>query len=218
MLYLSVNEKQLNKEQKSCKNFKRKYSTLFRWWLKAYHNYPICVKKVFTSAWWCAKNSAYDQKYSLIEVPSRIFGAFCKVALNPGVSIALYCLKMLFVLTCRISFSISPTIILMHISVNYQGCWNWYWQWYQHQFCTKNWKRFKEKKKRQTVRFVYDKEMDAGILEFDEAPGLSRKDNIIPGGRIHNFRHFLWIFLMCSAPKHPGGSHLRIPTCSRRCV
>jgi polyphosphate kinase len=42
------------------------------------------------------------------------------------------------------------------------------------------------------TRFVFDKEMDAGLLEYlMKKLHLSRIDNIIPGGRIHNFRHFM---------------------------
>lgn len=42
------------------------------------------------------------------------------------------------------------------------------------------------------VRFVYDREMDAGLLEYlIKRLNLERKDNVIPGGRIHNFRHFM---------------------------
>jgi len=53
-------------------------------------------------------------------------------------------------------------------------------------------KGIKNRRKGKTVRFVYDKEMDAGLLEYlIRKLSLSRKDNIIPGGRIHNFRHFM---------------------------
>ena len=53
-------------------------------------------------------------------------------------------------------------------------------------------KGLKNRRKGKTVRFVYDKQMDAGLLEYlIRKLNLSRKDNIIPGGRIHNFRHFM---------------------------
>jgi polyphosphate kinase len=42
------------------------------------------------------------------------------------------------------------------------------------------------------TRFIFDKEMDSGLLEYlMKKLNLSRRDNIIPGGRIHNFRHFM---------------------------
>jgi polyphosphate kinase len=42
------------------------------------------------------------------------------------------------------------------------------------------------------VRFVYDKQMDDGLLDYlIRKLDLSRKESLIPGGRIHNFRHFM---------------------------
>lgn len=53
-------------------------------------------------------------------------------------------------------------------------------------------KGLKNRRKGKPVRFVYDKEMDAGLLEFlIRKLNLTKRDNIIPGGRIHNFREFM---------------------------
>ncbi len=53
-------------------------------------------------------------------------------------------------------------------------------------------KGLKNRRKGKPVRFVYDKEMDAGLLEhLIRRLSLTRKSNIIPGGRIHNYRHFM---------------------------
>ena len=53
-------------------------------------------------------------------------------------------------------------------------------------------KGLKNRRKGKPVRFVYDKEMDPGLLEYlIRRLNLSKKDNLIPGGRIHNFRHFM---------------------------
>lgn len=53
-------------------------------------------------------------------------------------------------------------------------------------------KGLKNRRKGKPVRFVYDKQMDPGLLEFLISKlNLARKDSIIPGGRIHNFRHFM---------------------------
>jgi len=53
-------------------------------------------------------------------------------------------------------------------------------------------KGLKNRRKGKPVRFVYDKEMDPGLLEFlIRKLNLSKRDNLIPGGRIHNFRHFM---------------------------
>ena len=54
-------------------------------------------------------------------------------------------------------------------------------------------KGLKNRRKGKPVRFVYDKEMDNGLLEYIiKRLNLSRKSgNLLPGGRIHNFRHFM---------------------------
>ncbi len=58
--------------------------------------------------------------------------------------------------------------------------------------CRKLKKGLKNRRKGKPVRFVYDKEMDPGLLEYlTRRLNLSKKDNLIPGGRIHNFRHFM---------------------------
>ncbi|MER3471683.1 MAG: polyphosphate kinase 1 [Chitinophagaceae bacterium] len=53
-------------------------------------------------------------------------------------------------------------------------------------------KGLKNRRKGKPVRFVYDKEMDPGLLEYlIRRLNLTKRDNLIPGGRIHNFRHFM---------------------------
>jgi polyphosphate kinase len=53
-------------------------------------------------------------------------------------------------------------------------------------------KGLKNRKKGKTVRFVYDKDIDASLLAYlVKRLGLTNKDNLIPGGRIHNFKDFM---------------------------
>jgi polyphosphate kinase len=53
-------------------------------------------------------------------------------------------------------------------------------------------KALKNRKKGKPVRFVYDREMDPGMLEYlIRRLNLTKRDNLIPGGRIHNFRDFM---------------------------
>lgn len=69
-------------------------------------------------------------------------------------------------------------------------------------------KGLKNRRKGKPVRFVYDKEMDPGLLEYlIRRLNLTKRDNLIPGGRIHNFRHFMdfpqHIFSSKSARRKP---------------
>lgn len=53
-------------------------------------------------------------------------------------------------------------------------------------------KGLKNRKKGKPVRFIFDKEIDASLLAYlIKRMGLSGKDNLIPGGRIHNFKDFI---------------------------
>ena len=53
-------------------------------------------------------------------------------------------------------------------------------------------KGLKNRKRGKPVRFIYDKEIDASLLTYlVKRLGLSGKDNLLPGGRIHNFKDFI---------------------------
>lgn len=53
-------------------------------------------------------------------------------------------------------------------------------------------KQIKNRKKGKTTRFVFDRTLDMGLLDFlAKRLGLTKKDNLIPGGRIHNFKDFM---------------------------
>ncbi|HXS37135.1 MAG TPA: polyphosphate kinase 1 [Flavipsychrobacter sp.] len=50
----------------------------------------------------------------------------------------------------------------------------------------------KNRKRGRATRFVYDRRIDAGLLKYlTKRLGLTKKDNMIPGGRIHNFKDFM---------------------------
>jgi polyphosphate kinase len=53
-------------------------------------------------------------------------------------------------------------------------------------------KGLKNRKKGKPVRFVYDKDIDASLLSYlIKRLGISEKENLIAGGRIHNFKDFI---------------------------
>ncbi len=53
-------------------------------------------------------------------------------------------------------------------------------------------KSLKNRKKGKAVRFVYDRTIDPGLLEYlTRRLNLSKKDHLLPGGRIHNFKDFM---------------------------
>lgn len=52
-------------------------------------------------------------------------------------------------------------------------------------------KGLKGRKKGKATRFVYDKSIDKVLLEYLEKRLQLKKDNLVPGGRIHNFKDFM---------------------------
>lgn len=53
-------------------------------------------------------------------------------------------------------------------------------------------KALKNRRKGKPTRFVFDEKMDKGLIEFlIKKLNLSKKDSIIPGSKIHNFKDFM---------------------------
>ncbi|MEQ1676682.1 MAG: polyphosphate kinase 1, partial [Chitinophagaceae bacterium] len=150
-------------------------------------------KSIYLAVVMWKKESALKKKYALIEVPSRALGRFTILpSPNPDE-------HHIILLEDIIRFNL-PDIF------SYFG----YDQYQSHIFkvtrdaeididedvstsiIQKLEKGIKNRRKGKPVRFVYDREMDSGLLEYVvRRLNLSRRDNLIPGGRIHNFRHFM---------------------------
>lgn len=149
-------------------------------------------KSIYLGVVMWMKNSALQRKYALIEVPSRVLGRFVQLPAPNGE-------HHIILLEDVIRFNL-PQIFAYFGYDEYQS----------HVFkvtrdaeldidndiatslVQKIEKGLKNRRKGKPVRFVYDKEMDAGLLEFMiRKLNLSKRDNLIPGGRIHNFRHFM---------------------------
>ncbi|RYY58827.1 MAG: polyphosphate kinase 1 [Chitinophagaceae bacterium] len=149
-------------------------------------------KSIYLGVVMWKKESALRKKYALIEIPSRMVGRFLLLPDKHNE-------KRIILLEDVIRFNL-PEIFA------YFG----YDQYHSHIFkvtrdaeldiesdlstnlIQKIEKGLKNRRKGKPVRFVYDKEMDPGLLEYlTRRLNLTKKDNLIPGGRIHNFRHFM---------------------------
>ncbi len=74
-------------------------------------------------------------------------------------------------------------------------------------------KGLKNRKKGKTVRFIYDKDIDASLLAYlVHRLGLTHKDNLIPGGRIHNYKDFINFPETVFAKKNPRKKPFLHPT------
>lgn len=136
--------------------------------------------------------NAYHQKFALIEVPTRACGRFVLLPSNNSE-------KHIILLEDIIRFNLP--YIFSHFGFDEFGAWIFKVTKdaeieldndVSTSFVEKMEKGVRNRRKGKPVRFVYDKEMDSSLLEYlIRRLNLSKKSNIIPGGRIHNFRHFM---------------------------
>ena len=138
------------------------------------------------------QNTAYDQKYALIEVPASALGRFVQLPAKDGEhnimlleDVIRFNLPQIFSFFGYDQFTSHVFKVTKDAEIDIDND-------VSTSFIQKIEKGLKNRRKGKTVRFVYDKEMDAGLLEYlIRKLNLARKDNIIPGSRIHNFRHFM---------------------------
>ncbi len=138
------------------------------------------------------KNSAYKQQYALIEIPSKTLGRFVQLP------------------TEKKETHIILLEDIVRVNLPYIFSYFGYDHFEAHIFkvtkdaeldldndistslVEKMQKGLKKRRKGKPVRFVYDKEMNSGLLNFlTKKLKLNSKSSIIPGGRIHNFKHFM---------------------------
>lgn len=191
-----LNEKELNKEQQI---FVERYyddevsSSIIPLMIEGLKEMPyLRDKSVYLGVVMRKKETAYHQQYALIEVPAKAVGRFVLLPSKPGE-------QNIMLLEDVIRFNL-PYIFSFFGYDDYTA----------HLFkvtkdaefdidndiatslAQKIEKGLRKRREGKPVRFIYDKEMDAGLLEYlIRRLNLSRRDNIIPGGRIHNFRHFM---------------------------
>jgi polyphosphate kinase len=193
---LIINERKLNAEQKE---FVRDYfDNVVRPYIipLMIENLPelpyLRDKSLYLAIVMRNKQDAYHEKFSLIEIPSKSIGRFVILPSSPGT-------KSIILLEDIVKFNLP--IIFSHFKFN---------KFDAHvfkitkdaeidldqevglNFVDKISKGIKNRRKGKPVRFVYDKDMNSELLEFlIQKLHLSRKSSIIPGGHIHNFRHFM---------------------------
>jgi len=192
-----LNEKQLNKDQQ---RFVQNYfeeevrSSIIPLMIESIPQFPyLRDKSIYLAVLLSRRDNTLKRKYALIEIPSRVLGRFVLLpSSNPNEhniilleDVVRYNLRNIFSYfeydryqswvfkvtkdaEIDIDNDISTTLI------------------------QKIEKGVKSRRKGKPVRFVYDKEIDEGLLEYlIKRLNLSKKGYLIPGGRIHNFRHFI---------------------------
>lgn len=138
------------------------------------------------------KNWQYESSFAIIEIPSRFIGRFVMLPSENGE-------KNVMLLEDVITFML-PEIFNFFGFDDFEA----------HAFkvtkdaefdldndirttlADKISKGIKNRRKGKPTRFTFDKNIDKALLEFlIRKLNLSKRDSIIPGGKIHNFRHFM---------------------------
>ena len=191
-----LTEKELNKTQQ---HFVRKFfdeqvrANIIPLMIESLPQLPyLRDKSIFLGVVMRKKNSAYQQKYALIEIPTKAVGRFIllpKVKDEQNIilleDVIRFNLPVIFSYFGYDIFEAHVFKVTKDAEIDLDND-------ISTSFAEKIEKGIKNRRKGKPVRFVYDKEMDPGLLEFlIRKLNLNRKSNIIPGGRIHNFRHFM---------------------------
>lgn len=138
------------------------------------------------------KSNAYKKKYALIEIPAKFKRRFVKLPSPAGQhhiilmeDVIRHCLPKIFSFMGFDNYSAHIIKVTKDAELDMDAD-------VSTSLIQKIEKGLKNRRKAKPVRFIYDKEIDAGLLEYlIRRLNLTRRDNIIPGGRIHNFRHFM---------------------------
>jgi polyphosphate kinase len=150
-------------------------------------------KSIYLAIVMSKKSSAYQRKFALIEVPTKVVPRFI---ILPGRNdknkyiilledVVRFCLPRIFSYFGYDEYTSHVVKVTKdaEYDLDYDEPTN---------YIDKIEKGIKNRRKGKPVRFIYDKEIDPALLEFlVRKMGLTKKDHIIPGGRIHNFRHFM---------------------------
>lgn len=149
-------------------------------------------KSIYLAVLLSKRDHSLKRKYAIIEVPSKILGRFREIPAPPGehniilLEDVIRCnLKNIFSFFGYDHFDSWVFKVTKDAEMDIDND-------LSTTFIQKIEKGLKNRRKGKAVRFVYDREMDQSMLEFlMQKLNLSKKDSLIPGGRIHNFRHFM---------------------------
>ncbi|HXD79822.1 MAG TPA: polyphosphate kinase 1 [Puia sp.] len=151
-------------------------------------------KSIYLAVVLSRQDGSMKRKYALIEVPSRVLGRFVLLP-SPAMDehyiilledIVRYNLRNIFAYFGYDTYESWVFKVTRDAEIDIDND-------VSTTLMQKIEKGLKNRRKGRPTRFVYDREMDKGLMDYlVKRLNLSRKGgNLIPGGRIHNFRHFI---------------------------
>ncbi len=193
---LLVDEKHLNREQQ---NFVRNYfdeqvrNNVIPLMIESLPQMPyLRDKSIYLGVVMRKKEFTNKQKFALIEVPAKAVGRFVQLPSKQGEQhiilledVIRYNLPYIFSYFEYDYFEAHVFKVTKDAEIDIDND-------VSTSFVQKIEKGLKNRRKGKPVRFVYDKDMNPALLDFlIRRLNLTNASSLIPGGRIHNFRHFM---------------------------
>jgi len=191
-----INETQLNREQKKfVLNFfdEEVRGNIVPLMIESIHNFPtLSDKSIYLACKLSKKDKTIPQRFALVSVPARRLPRFIILPSRQGEhhiilleDVIRHCLPFIFSFFGYDTFSSHIIKVTRDAEIDIDND-------ISTSLIQKIEKGLKNRKKGKPVRFIFDKDIDAGLLTYlVKRLGLSEKDNLIPGGRIHNFKDFI---------------------------
>ncbi|MEO6638762.1 MAG: polyphosphate kinase 1 [Ginsengibacter sp.] len=190
-----VNEKELNDEQQ---DFVLAYfndsvrSNIVPLMLESIQAFPILNdKSIYLACKLSTRDESIPQRFALVSVPARLPRFITLPSTENGNYIILledvirFCLPNIFSYFGYDTFSSNLIKVTRDAEIDIDND-------ISTSLIQKIEKGLKNRKKGKPVRFIFDKEIDSDLLNYlIKRLGLSDKDNIQSGARIHNFKDFI---------------------------
>ena len=189
-------EKQLNREQQK---FVQNYfddevrTNIIPLMIESIQHFPILRdKSIYLAIVLARQDNSVRQKFALIEIPTNVLPRFIILPSKDGEhdiilleDLVRFCLPNIFSYFGYDKFSAHIIKVTRDAELDIDND-------ISDSLIHQIEKGLKDRRKGKPVRFVYDKDIDPLLLEYlMRRQGLSGKDNLIPGARIHNFKDFM---------------------------
>ncbi len=191
-----INDKQLNKAQQ---HFVTDYfndeirSNIVPLMIESIQAFPtLSDKSIYLACKMSKKDKSIPQRFALVSVPTRRLSRFVILPSKENEhhiilleDVIRFCLPSIFSYFGYDVFSAHIIKVTRDAEIDIDND-------ISTSIIQKLEKGLKNRKKGKPVRFIFDKEIDVALLSYlIKRMGLSGKDNLIPGGRIHNFKDFI---------------------------
>ncbi|MCX6323181.1 MAG: polyphosphate kinase 1 [Sphingobacteriales bacterium] len=161
--------------------------------IESIHSFPVLSdKSIYLACTLAKKDKTIPARFALVSVPVKSLSRFIILPSAEGEqSIILledvirYCLPNIFSFFGYDQFSAHTIKVTRDAEIDIDND-------LSTSMIQKLEKGLKNRKKGKPVRFVYDRDIPPSLLTYlVKRMGLSHKDNLIAGGRIHNFKDFM---------------------------